>query len=295
MTTLRYAFEEALVNLRRGGRSGVMSIGTIAIAFLTLGLFLTAAANLQDAVDHWSSAAEMSIYLRDDIADASREQLQAELQGHQAVEAVEYVDKDQALARFRSDFPELSEIAAASRENPFPASLEVRLRTDPGSSGAADAMSELLRSRPGVADIRYDRQWLSRLTAVATGVRLAGIAVAAVLVLGAAFTVAAVVRLSLQARLEELDIMQLVGAPFAFIRGPSIAEGTLLGGIGAVLSLLLLWGVFAAVRGRLDEALAGFGDIGALRFLSVQEAVMMIIAGLAVGALAGAVGSRTVR
>ena len=56
--------------------------------------------------------------------------------------------------------------------------------------------------------------------------------------LGAAFTVAAVVRLSLYARRDELEIMQLVGAPFSYIRGPAIVEGLLLGGIGAAVALV---------------------------------------------------------
>ena len=56
--------------------------------------------------------------------------------------------------------------------------------------------------------------------------------------LGAAFTVAAVVRLSLYARRDELEIMQLVGAPFSYIRGPFIVEGLLLGGIGAAVALV---------------------------------------------------------
>ena len=55
--------------------------------------------------------------------------------------------------------------------------------------------------------------------------------------LGAAFTVAAVVRLSLYARRDELEIMQLVGAPFSYIRGPAIVEGLLLGGLGAAVAL----------------------------------------------------------
>ena len=85
---------------------------------------------------------------------------------------------------------------------------------------------------------------------MSTGIRLAGLAIAAVLVLGAAFTVAAVVRLSLFARRDEIEIMRLVGAPFAFIRGPSVAEGTLIGGVGAALSLLVLWGLFESWRSR---------------------------------------------
>jgi cell division transport system permease protein len=295
MRAVRYAFQEAVVSLRRSGRSAIMSATTIAIAFLTLGLFLLAAANLQHVVDRWSAAAEMSIYLRDDATEAARERLRAELAAHQAVEAVEYVDREQALARFRTDFPELADLAAEGDDNPFPASIEVRLRTDPASAGSADAMADLLRAREGVADIRYDRQWLSRLTAIVRGVRVAGFAITAVLILGAAFTVAAVVRLSLQARREELDIMQLVGAPLAFIRGPSIAEGMLLGGVGAAVSLAALWALFATVRGRLHEAMSGLVNAGEVRFLGLDDSLLLLVAGLLVGALAGMVTARAVR
>jgi len=294
MKPLAYAFQEALVSLRRGGRSAAMSVGTIAIAFLTLGGFLLVSRNLESVVERWASAAEMSVYLRDDIDDATRDGLVAEMTAHPAVAGVEFVAKDQALQRFKRDFPELGDVVADG-DNPFPPSLEVRLRTDAVSMGAADAMAVALTERPGVADVRYDAQWLSRLMAIVTTIRLAGLVIAAVLVLGAAFTVAAVVRLSLQARADELDIMQLVGAPFGFIRGPSIAEGTLLGGIGAVLSLAALWGVFVAVRGRLNDALAGLGNVGELRFLGAGDSLQLILAGLIVGALAGVIASRAVR
>ena len=92
--------------------------------------------------------------------------------------------------------------------------------------------------KPGVGDVRYDRRWLARLVGVVTTARLAGALVAGILMLGAAFTVAAVVRLSLYARRDELEIMQLVGAPFSYIRGPFIVEGLLLGGIGAAVALV---------------------------------------------------------
>jgi cell division transport system permease protein len=294
MSSIAYAFQEALVNLRRSGRSALMSIGTIAIAFLTLGGFLLASANLQAVVERWASAAEMSVYLSDTIDGASQQALIVDVSSHPAVAGVELVPKDVALERFKSDFPELRDIAV-SGENPFPASIEVRLKTDPTSAGAAEALVAGLAERPGVVDVRYDRQWLSRLLAIVTSIRIAGVAIAAVLVLGAAFTVAAVVRLSLEARREEIDIMQLVGAPFAFMRGPSIAEGTLLGGTGAAVSLLVLWGLFVAVGARLSAAVEGLADIGDIRFLGFQDAALLIASGLLVGALAGVVASRVVR
>ena len=294
MRAIEYAFSEALASLRRAGRSAAMSIGTIAIAFLTLGGFLLVSANLQSLVERWASSAELSVYLRDDLDEAARDALVTELSAHAAVAGVEYVSKDEAIERFRRDFPELADVAE-SADNPFPPSLEVRLRTDPVSSGGADAMATQLTEREGVIDVRYDRQWLSRLMAIIGSIRLAGVTAAAVLVLGAAFTVAAVVRLSLQSRREEVDIMQLVGAPFAFIRGPSIAEGTILGSIGACLALVILWAIFAMTREQLTAALTEWGSVGTLRFLAFAEAALLVVSGLVVGALAGLIASRAAR
>ena len=294
MKALSYAYREALVSLRRSGRSAAMSMGTIAIAFLTLGGFLLISSNLESVVDRWASAAEMSVYLRDDLTDDARDGLVDELRAHAAVADVEYVSREQALARFKVEFPELADVAVTT-ENPFPPSIEVRLHTDAASSAAAEAMAEQLGERDGIVDVRYDRAWLSRLVALLTSLRIAGVVIAGVLMLGAAFTVTAVVRLSLQARREELDIMQLVGAPFAFIRGPAIAEGTLLGGVGALLSLLVLWALFSTSRTQLRDAVAAWGSIGDLRFLSFAESALLVLIGLSVGAVAGVIASKTVR
>jgi cell division transport system permease protein len=294
MKAFRYAIQEALVSLRRSGRSAVMSMGTIAVAFLTLGGFLLISANLQSVVDRWASAAEHSVYLEEDHDTSMREALLDELRGHRAVAGVEYVSKAQALERFKVDFPELADVAVTT-ENPFPPSIEVRLRTDPESTGAADALAQQLTERAGIVDVRYDQQWLSRVTAVLGSIRLAGLVIAGILMLGAAFTVTAVVRLSLLARSEELDIMQLVGAPFSFIRGPAIAEGTILAGLGALLSVGVLWAAFSATRSQLNDAFAAWGNIGDLRFLSVGEAALLVISGVVVGGIAGVVASRSVR
>ena len=70
----------------------------------------------------------------------------------------------------------------------------------------------------------------------------AGLALALLMALAAAVTVATVVRLGLHARRDEIEIMELVGAPLAFIRGPFVAEGLLQGGIGALVALVALCG-----------------------------------------------------
>jgi cell division transport system permease protein len=217
------------------------------------------------------------------------------LRAQPVVLAVEFISKARAIERFRADFPELNDVTTSLADNPFPASLEVRLRTDPTSGADADALARSLGGREGVADVRYDRQWLARLQSLVTAGRVAGALVAGVLMLGAAFTVAAVVRLSMHARRDELDIMQLVGAPISFIRGPSVVEGVLLGGAGAAVALAALWALYLAVGGWLGHDLAGIIGSGQLRFLGVRSVAILLGGGLGIGAGAGALVARSVR
>ena len=294
MTVVGYAFNEALISLRRSGRSAIVSIGTIAIAFATLGGFLLLSVNVQRVLDQWLQAAEMSVYLDDTATDQQRAELEQFLRSHPAVAEVEYVSRDRALERFRTDFPELRDVSTGLGENPFPSAIEVRLKTDDTGDEAADALSREVADRDGVSDVRYDRRWLQRLLGIVSSARFAAGVVAAILMLGAAFTVAAVVRLSLFARRDELEIMQLVGAPLSYIRGPAIAEGLLLGGIGAILALIAISVLYSSLVRWLGSDLAGFVGLGQLHFLGAFEIVLMLLGGMGVGAAAGTVAARAV-
>jgi cell division transport system permease protein len=295
VTVVGYAFDEAWVSLKRSGRSALVSIGTIAIAFVTLGGFLLLSVNVQDVLDRWLQAAEMSVYLLDGATPEERGALEEHLRSQPNVAEVEYVSKERALERFRADFPELRDVTESLGENPFPSAIEVRLRTGDAGDAIADELSKEVAGRPGVADVRFDRRWLSRLIGIVTTARAAAALAAAILMLGAAFTVAAVVRLSIYARRDELEIMQLVGAPFSYIRGPAIVEGLLLGGIGAATALLVVAALYSMLAQWLGTDLAGLIGVGQLRFLGWTEMAIVLLGGVGVGAAAGTVASRAIR
>jgi cell division transport system permease protein len=171
----------------------------------------------------------------------------------------------------------------------------VRLRSDNAGDARADALATEVAGKDGVSDVRYDRQWLQRLIGIVTTARLAGGVVAAILMLGAAFTVAAVVRLSIYARRDELEIMQLVGAPFSYIRGPAVCEGVLLGGIGAAVALTVISILYSSAVRWLGSDLAGFIGLGQLHFLGPLQIATMLVGGVVVGGAAGTIASRAVR
>jgi cell division transport system permease protein len=291
MRAFRYAIEEAALSLWRGKQAGLLSTATIALALFVLGGFLIVTANLQQLGSEWSNSAELSVYLEDTITPAERQAVEAAVGPGDIVASREYVSKADALARFKQTFGELATAMDGAGDNPLPASIEVRLRPGPGTSAAVDALGTRLRELPGVADVRYDRQWLNRVLSAIAIVRGVGLVLGIILTIAAALTVANVVRLALHARRDELEIMQLVGAPQAFIRGPFVMEGVLQGGVGALLALLALGAAFLALRGRYLAPLASAMNMSAIRFLPVELCILLVVGGMAVGCLGGLVAA----
>ena len=108
----------------------------------------------------------------------------------------------------------------------------------------------------------------------------------------AAVTVATVVRLGLRARRDELEIMELVGAPLAFIRGPFVAEGFLQGGIGALLAIAALWVGFLVAMAWWGTDLNSLLGGGSVQFLPIRLCLYLILGGMLVGSAGGLVAAR---
>lgn len=295
MRALQYFFKEAAGSLWRARGAASLAIVTIGVGLFVLGFFLLLNANVQQLVTRWSESAELSVFLRDDATPEQLKRIDELVAGSGLTLQREYLSKEQALARFRTDFPDLAPAADAMSRNPLPASFELRLRPEVHDvPGAIDGLVTSVSGMAGVADVRYDRQWLARLNAVVRGARITGAVLVVLLGLAAAMTVGNVVRLAAAARRDEIEIMQLVGAPLAYVRGPFIAEGLLQGGAGAVLAILALAATFHTLRIRFGDAAASALGTSGLAFLSMPVIVVLLTGGMALGCIGGYVVARRV-
>ena len=95
------------------------------------------------------------------------------------------------------------------------------------------------------------------------------------------------------ARRDEIDIMRLVGAPTAYVRGPFVVEGLIQGGLGGILALLILAVVFVAARGAYLQPAAAALGLSALRFLPLTSCVYLSLGGMFVGCLGGILATRS--
>jgi cell division transport system permease protein len=296
MRALNYFFGEAAASLWRSRNAALLSMLTIAAGLFVLGFFLMINANLQRVIGRWSDAAELAVYLRDDARSEQVAALQDMIARSGLAASVQYYSKEEARREFARDFPDLAPAAAGLDRNPFPASFAVRLNQQAqGATGAIDNLVTTLGAMAGVADVRYDRTWLARLNATVRVIRGIGLAVILTLAFASAMTVANVVRLAAMARRDEIAIMQLVGAPFAYIRGPFIAEGLLQGGLGALIAVAALLGAFAALRARYAGFMAETVGLTGFAFVPTEILMLIVVGGMALGCLGGFAVARGVR
>ncbi len=291
MRSIEYAFRQGGASLWRSRGSSAFAVLAIALALIVLGALLIVSWNAEQLLARWSSAAEFSVYLRDDATSDQRGAVETAIDQSGLANGREYVSKAEALTRFRREFAELAELTTGSDENPFPASIEVRVRQG-AEHEIAEALVKRLMAMPGVADARYDRDWLTRVGSGLGTIRAAGLGLALLMAIAAAVTVATVVRLALRARRDELEIMELVGAPMAFIRGPFVAEGFLQGGIGALLAITALWIGFLVAMAWWGTDLNSLLGGGSVQFLPIRLCLYLIMGGMLVGSVGGLVAAR---
>ena len=292
LRALGYFFQEAVTSLWRSRLVNSVSIGTIAVSLFVLGAFLTVAGNLGTVVSRWTEKIQIIVYLEDGIEDRVRDSLENRLREDAAVESIELVDREEALARFQTLFRDLSSLPEDLGENPFPASLEVNLRPTHQSPAEVQRLAAEFTSVPGVQEIQYDLLWIERL---ATGVRLLrgiGAFLGGILVLAGIFTISNVIRLTVYAREDELDIMRLVGATRAYVKGPFVVEGMVQGGLGGLVAAGLLW---LALR-WLARDLASSELLGRTAFALPNEiTVALVVGGMVVGVAGSLLSLRRVR
>jgi len=287
MRALEYSFRQGAASLWRSRGSGAFAVLAIALALVVLGALLLLTWNAERLLSRWTSAAEFSVYLADGATSEQRGAIESAIERSGVSAGREYVSKADALTRFRREFAALAALAEGFDDNPFPASIEVRVGAGAEQEGRVDALVREIVKLQGVIDVRYDREWLVRIASALDTFRAAGLALAVLMAVAAAVTVGTVVRLGLYARRDEIEIMELVGAPLAYIRGPFVAEGFLQGGGGALLAIVVLWLTLALVNAWWGTELRALLDGQVLQFLPFRLITYVVLGGMAVGSAGG--------
>lgn len=276
----------------RAGRSDirlhVLSVFSLAVAFVCLASALLIVVNLKAVETRWARAGHASIYLRDGANDDEILSLQSALEQTPGVVGTRYVSPADARKLFLGDGVEGS--LASLPIEAFPASIELKLAEDIAPDAQAAMVTKLL-ALPQVDSVETYERWTERLASLVSG-GVAASGVLAIVVFGAVVAVvASTMRLAMQRRQIEIEVLKLVGATDQFVRRPFIIEGAMQGALGSLGAIALLGVLFLMVRDRFDASLAALLGIKPI-FLPLPVVLGMVGIGALLGALASFAGVR---
>jgi cell division transport system permease protein len=282
-----YSFNEGILTIFQNKLISLLSIGTIAISFTVMGLFLLIGVNIASLTSSYGESLQIHAFLEDDISDSQKEELITWLEKDRRIESKNYFDKDDALEKFADLFPEEEVMLKGMEENYLPASYEIMVRQ--GDSKDPEEVAELvddISDLPGVEQVIYDRQWVDTLESAGDWILYTGFVLGGLLILAAIVTTSNIIKMNVLSRSGEIEIMRLVGAEGIFIKGPFVFGGILQGFLASVLACIALFFIFELGIVVLQEAEIGFISDFQYQFLPISYISLFLLGGIIVGTLA---------
>lgn len=249
MSRLFFFIQEAFRALRRNGAPSMAAIVTTVVTVILLGVLIPIFQTTQAKSEQVRDQLEFRVAIYDDATRAETKQLERKLEEIPHVESVTLITKSEALKELTADLgkEKSGELLTQLHSNPLPANFRVKADdasnldsvraavTPPGPNGKPQPIS------PIIQDV-FDRQQESqKIEQVTSALKIVLTVITALLIVASLMLVGNTIRLSIYTRRREIEVMRLVGATRWFIRWPFMIEGVVVGFLGGLLAILILW------------------------------------------------------
>jgi len=288
-----FFLREALRSMRRNAVPSFAATATVLVTMLMLGLFIPVVQATSGAANSVRKRVLVDVYLKTNAKQPDVARVAGLLAKTRHVGKVQFVSKEQAYAQQRKAHPQLYKLLGA---NPLPDTFRVtpddpdnaialsRALAPPGVAGGVVPVD------PSIATVKARRNDTQKILTVTRMVKITSAVLALVLIAASVLLIANTIRLSLFARKREVEVMKLVGATDWFIRWPFVIEGTIVGALGALGAVALLWLGKVLV---LDHFFHGISNVSAPHTVPFVALLAIVLsAGVAVSALGAGISLR---
>ncbi len=265
----------------------LLTAGTMVMTLFIFGAFMLLQENLQHLLKGWGDQIQLNAYLDKGVESPDVQGLLVRIQAYPEVERARHISQEQAWRDFQAALGAQSSLLEGLPRDVLPALLEISVKPAYRDGPVIEELAKRLKQQNGIASVEYPQEWVERLSLVVLAVQWTKWIFAGILFLVTFFIVGSTVKLAILARKEEIEIMQLVGAPEELIQAPFVLEGMIQGITGGLMAIAALWLLFLFLREQVPSSIGFFGPPTPLRFLELQSALLIV----AIGWLLGASGS----
>jgi cell division transport system permease protein len=289
---VRFGFflKESLRALTRNAAPSLAAMLTVILTALVLGLFIPVVQATTGTANRVRHRVVVNVYLANGITQEQQTAVHNKLIALPNSKEVQFISKDAALKELEASRKGSKEAFDLLGTNPLPDTYRV-VPKDPGK--VQDIVSALTSvdpvthkttyALPGIGDVRNRESDTSKILTATSLVKTLTAGMAALLILASIALIANTIRLSIFARRREVEVMKLVGATNWFIRWPFVIEGVIVGFMGGLVAILLLW----IIKDTLVDPLANrFALIAAPNTIHFPELIaVLLISCVAVSAI----------
>lgn len=267
-------FRYALKDIRMHRFLHTVTLVTITLSVIIVGVFTLFATNAASLITSWKSGVRIMAYLPENTTLAKTTELTNTVKKIPFVGEVRFIPKNEALKTLREQMARHASIFEDLDENPLPDTFEIRVKTEKGDWQTVERVARKIEHLPGVDHVEYGRQWIGKFLRVINLIRIAALSMGGIFFLVSVFIVGNTIRLAIYTRKEEIAIMRLVGAEEKFIKAPFYIQGLLLGLCGGICGITVLFIIYMIFTARMDATFAAV----ALRIQFISPETMAFIA-----------------
>ncbi|MDE9429346.1 permease-like cell division protein FtsX [Xenorhabdus bovienii] len=281
----RYAWKSTLSDMLRQPLATLLTIMVIAISLTLPSVFYIVWKNVNQAVEQWYPVPQLTVYLDKSLNDGGARQVIEQLKVIDGVKSVNYLSREEAENEFRA----WSGFAGALNlleENPLPAVAIISPQMDFQDSTVLTTLRDRVSQIKGIEEVRMDESWFTRLTALADLIGQIAAVIGILMVVALLLVIGNSVRLSIFSRRETINVMKLIGATDGFILRPFLNGGVLLGGLGAIFSLILSSLLVWKLSNVVTDVAGVFGTTFKLYGLGWDESLLLVLISGMIGWLA---------
>ena len=281
-----YSVKQGFKNIRRNLLFSLASIGTIIACLFIFGLFYAVVVNFRAAIQKIEGSISISVFFDEGLSESAMELIGEQIKTRSEVNTCDFISADDAWKEFSDqtyEDPEQTRAAFGS-DNPLVNSASYKI-TLKDVSKQADFV-QFLNNIEGVRKVTSSEYTADSISAINAFVGYASLGIILILFLVSIFLINNTITIGITVRREEIKIMKLIGATNAFVRSPFIVEGIIIGLIGSIIPIVLLYYLYGIVinyiAGRFSILSSLFSFQPANELFSVLAPVTIAI-GLSIG------------
>ena len=243
ISTFFYTIKQGIINIFRNKWFSLASIATIGACLFLFGLFYAVIANFQNIVKTAQEGVSVTVFFDEGISQEKIEEIGALIDKRVEVSRKEFISADEAWASFKEEY--LGEYADGFTENPLADSANFEIYLNDVSM--QPALVSYLEEVDGLRTVNRSEITASTLTGVNALVAYISVGIIAILFAVSIFLISNTVTIGIAVRKEEITIMKYIGATDFFVRSPFVIEGMLIGVIGALLPMGIIYVLYNKV------------------------------------------------